>query len=215
MDAIRDLKQGFLPIEAGSQRLQHLTSEHMRLHKAVYGDALVKPKHHWQLDIAAQIASDCCVLDCFLIERHHCMVKRIADHVKNTSRFEKSVLSGVLNVLSRRMQDASDIAGLRGTSKKLPGSANVFVAARCECYSAQISIDDFVVEDDVVGRVTACLLEDSTVKVVVDTMTRLRSVSAQSDVWVWDGGQEVWQAQHVQQILAARAEEDGIVVVLR
>ena len=143
------------------------------------------------------------------------MVKRIADHVKNTTRFEKSVLSGVLNVLSRRVQDASDIAGLRGTSKRIPGFANVFVAARCECYAAQISIDDFVVKDAIVGKVTACVLEDSTLHVVVDTMTRLRSVSAQSDVWVLDGGQEVWQAHHVQQVLAARAEADGIVVVLR
>ena len=104
---------------------------------AAYGNALIKPKNHWQMDMPDQIAQDGCVLDAFLIERTHLKVKVIAENIRNTTCFEKSVLSGVLNCDFRRITEATDIAGLRGASAPLPGYPGVVVADRLEFFTLQ------------------------------------------------------------------------------
>ena len=52
-------------------------SDHMRKHLAAYGDANIKPKHHWMFDVAEQLATHPCVLDAFITERLHLRVKAI------------------------------------------------------------------------------------------------------------------------------------------
>ena len=38
-------------------------------HVAAYGNGSIKPKHHWNADLAGQIVRDNVVLDLFVIER--------------------------------------------------------------------------------------------------------------------------------------------------
>ena len=138
VDLILLCKRGFIEPGDASNRLRTATARHLRLHLAAYGDGLIKPKHHWQMDMPSQIAQDGCVLDAFLIERTHLRVKEIAEHVKNTSLFEKSVLSGVINCHFRRVCQASDTAGLRGGIATLPGYPEVLVADRLEFFLLQV-----------------------------------------------------------------------------
>ena len=100
------------PADAAKQ-LRIATAKHLRLHLAAYGPSGVRPKHHWMLDIADQICRDGLLLDCFVIERKHLHVKAVAEHVRNTSVFERSVLAGVTNVQLQRAKEASEVC-LRG-----------------------------------------------------------------------------------------------------
>jgi hypothetical protein len=62
----------------GWQQLQDTTVRFYQLHKEAYGTELFKPKHHWQLDVPEQIGRDGLVLDAFVVERMHLVVKSVA-----------------------------------------------------------------------------------------------------------------------------------------
>lgn len=140
VDLIMSCKHGMIQPGDASRELKAATAAHMRLHIAAYGEGLIKPKNHWQMDVPAQIAEDGCIVDAFLIERTHLKVKAIADHIKNTTMFERSVLSGVVNCHFRKVTEATDIAGLRGSSAPLPGFPGVLVADRLEAFTLQVGI---------------------------------------------------------------------------
>lgn len=68
------------PTDVGPQ-LQSALAKHLELFKLAHGVSAVKPKHHWQLDMARQLPRDGVVLDCFIVERIHLQVKAIGDKV--------------------------------------------------------------------------------------------------------------------------------------
>lgn len=72
------------PVDVGPQ-LQSALAKHLELHKLAHGVRAVKPKHHWQLDMARQLSRDGLVLDCFVVERIHLQVKAIGDKVSSVA----------------------------------------------------------------------------------------------------------------------------------
>jgi hypothetical protein len=105
LDVLLAAKRGSTPAAQAAEELQGRLQRHMALHIAAYGGEGIRPKHHWNLDLPMQILRDGFVLDAFVIERSHLRVKRIADTVKNTLQFERSVLAGVLNATLNRPAD--------------------------------------------------------------------------------------------------------------
>ena len=96
LDLILELKRFARPINQGTiEELQGAMALHLRTHLAVYGDGYIRPKHHWLMDTPPQFLRDAVVLDAFVIERTHLAVKVLAEHIKNTRTFERSVLSGI------------------------------------------------------------------------------------------------------------------------
>ena len=130
------------PAEVAPQ-LKAALANHMRLHLAAHGQDHIKPKHHWQMDIPDQLIKDGVVLDTFIIERTHLLVKGIADKVDNTSSFERSVLAGIINVMCNRAEPASLNFGvgsaLFGRMAQLPGDHEVVVADRLSVFSLQVA----------------------------------------------------------------------------
>ena len=122
--------------------LMQACREHLRLHKAAYGTEFLKPKHHWLLDIPAQFFRDDIVLDAFVIERLHLAVKGVAENIKNTTAFEMSVLSGLLNVQFRKaanaMDGSADGSPLQCLSGNLRRIGHVDVAAHMSFLSLQV-----------------------------------------------------------------------------
>ena len=102
-------------------------SHSCRLHQIAYGSVCIKPKHHWMMDIPAQLVRDQCVIDAFIIERTHLVVKGIADNVRNTSCFEQSVLSGVT---TRAFENAAVAKAGDGLVGRCAPSARL---PRCAC----------------------------------------------------------------------------------
>ena len=66
-------------------------------HLAAYGDTHIRPKHHYLWHIVDQPLADGFWLDCFTHERKHQCTKDCAQSIENTTGFEKSVLTTVLN----------------------------------------------------------------------------------------------------------------------
>jgi hypothetical protein len=135
-------KRGMLHLGDAGARLKAASENHLRLHIAAYGTGFVVPKHHWQLDVADQLGRDGCVLDAFIIERLHLVVKAVAEPVKNTSCFERSVLSGVLNLSFHHIRKQQPMNGLGGRVRQWPGMPSVLVSTRLKILAMQA--DNFV-----------------------------------------------------------------------
>lgn len=92
IDAVLRVKRGIDAPAVAVPALRTALSRHLELHKAAYGDQYIRPKHHWMLDVPDQVIKDGMVLDAFVLERHHSLVKAVADHIDNTVNFERKVL---------------------------------------------------------------------------------------------------------------------------
>ena len=91
VDAILVVKNQNEGYRAVADALQSLAEKHMAAHVAAYGTEFLKPKSHWSFDIAVQAARDYRIFDAFALERMHLRVKRVSQHVKNTTAYERSV----------------------------------------------------------------------------------------------------------------------------
>lgn len=130
LDLLLSAKRGALPSHEAAARLESASAEFLELHKMAYGTRHIKPKHHWAMDLPAQLRRDRCVLDAFIIERIHLQVKGIAEHVKNTQVYERSVMAGICNLQERRLATAFGESGLEGRQAEWPAALGVLVANR-------------------------------------------------------------------------------------
>lgn len=78
-----------------------------RLHLEAYGRRHIRPKHHYMFHMLRQPTEDKIWLDCFVHERKHQLTKGLAEVVRNTSDFEKSVLLAVLNATVENLRTVS------------------------------------------------------------------------------------------------------------
>ena len=194
-------------------QLQAALVDHLQLHKTAYGTDNIRPKHHWQLDMCKQLSRDKCVLDAFIIERMHLIVKAIADNVRNTKSFEASVLAGVLNTTIEARKDYVGTTSLHGKRWKVPGF-NLAVASRAlTMCSAHVGVGDVVFRGEAAGRVVACIQECGAFLVLVDSWTKLGQIATQSCKWNPSGERVAWLAEHVESALAWYSVPDGVVVV--
>lgn len=130
IDLLLLAKRGVAASGEVAEALARASAEHLELHKAAYGTAHLRPKHHWVMDVPAQLRRDGLVLDSFIIERIHLQVKSIAEHIRNTSCYERSVLAGVLNLQAKRLSKALQQVGLEGRQVLWPGTQDVLVSDR-------------------------------------------------------------------------------------
>jgi hypothetical protein len=190
-------------------------SHFRRLHQIAYGSVYIKPKHHWMMDIPAQLVRDQCVLDAFIIERTHLVVKGIADHIDNTRCFEQSLLSGICTQAFEYAAVAEAGDGLVGRCAPLPGFPGVHVADKLSVLNIEVSVDDIIVRGADAGVVVACALEVGRLLVVVDLLVQTGIRSSHTAVFQSAGQQDVWRASDVGHCLAWYNQPDGSFVVIR
>ncbi len=219
LDLIMSAKRGEVPVSAVATKLRSVTSTHLALHIRCYGTDRVKPKHHWAADIPDQLERDQLVLDAFVVERMHLDVKSVAEHCRNTTRFERSVLSGVLNKHFRALTDHASFAGLRGRVGQLPGEPHLFVGDAMEFDGQKTSACDLVFGgggDRVVGQVVACIadVDSMTLAIVVDLLQFVGPLSDHSSTWRLTDTRAVWAASGIELPLAWYIGVDANVVVV-
>jgi hypothetical protein len=219
LDLIMSAKRGEVPVSVVATKLRSVTSTHLDLHIRCYGTDKIKPKHHWAADIPEQLERDQLVLDAFVVERMHLDVKSVAENVKNTSRFERSVLSGVLNKHFRTLTETAAFAGLRSQVVQLPGVPHLFVADAMELDGQKTSAGDLVFgggEERVVGQVVACIadIDSMTLAIVVDVLQFVKPFSDHSSTWRLTATRAVWDASGIELPLAWYIGEDANVVVV-
>ena len=215
IDVILDIKAGVLGIQDGAAKLEAAVRRHLELHLAVYGDDRVIPKHHWMLDVPGQILRDGLLLDAFVVERTHLHVKRVAEHAKNTTNFEKSVPASLLSATS---QD-KPIGGeqLLGRTAPWPGAPTIQVADRLEVWGTTVACDDVVVNGGQCGIVRACCLDRGDLLVLVQPLSEQMAISQHCATYIVAAASDLvaWPATSVRLTLAWRFRPDGSMLVVR
>lgn len=216
VDLILHCKRGLASVEESVPRLQAALQLHMEAHQRVHGKGYLKPKHHWLLDVPPQILADGCVLDAFVIERMHLRVKAVAQHVKNTSVYERSVLCSLLTSTLRDHEQPFGKARLVGRTAVLPGHApTVWVADRMEVFDYELAVDDVVFRLGAPATIVACLQQEDDMLVLVRLLSLADTVTHHCRCWVHSEVEELWDAGEAVHALAWRTKSDGQLLVVQ
>ena len=199
--------------EAAAQ-LEQATGRYLRLHQEAYGTVLLKPKHHWLLDIPAQLRRDGMVLDAFVIERQHLMVKGVAEHVKNTALYEVSVCSSVLSLQLQETDDDALFDGLIGRTSRLEGFPKAAVANSLTFGCTVTKVGELITRAPDAGVVVACALEGAALFVIVALTVKVADVTPTAVRLRRTEQLAFWRAEEVRATLGWRPEADGTTLLL-
>lgn len=187
--------------------------EHLDKHLAVYGDAYFRPKGHWLQDVPAQFAVDGFVLDAFVVERLHLRVKQVAEPIKKTTSFERSVLQALLS-LTFRDKDLVPQFGLLGRTAVLRGT-QARVADRGLVNGVEVRVGEVVVKEELLGAVAALVEEDDAFSLLINPLEVVRAVCDSASLCRTSLETVVWQAVGVQPAVAWMPQRDGLLVICR
>ncbi len=214
LDMILSLKRGLRRIDPRSvSELEDILGQHLTQHVAVYGDRNVRPKHHWLLDCPQQFLRDAIVLDAFVIERGHLDVKAIAELVKNTRAYERSVLTGVLCNALQDSRGNRFAVGLVGRTAVVPGGGFV-VADRAAANFQEFAVGEMVVQGDSTGMIKACAEEAGDLFFLVLPFRLLEQHAPGCGTFAEGDGLVVWEPNDVCHALAWRHRSDGSMFVV-
>ena len=215
VDTLVAAKNGLMTAADAADVLETIAANFLQLHQATYGTASVKPKHHWLLDLAAQIRRDGLVVDAFVIERQHLLVKGVAEHIDNTSEYESSLCSSVLTLQLQEGNDDAFFNGLIGQTSLLEGFAATRVASKLTYGCMLIRAGDFICRGDEAGVVAGCALEGTTLLLIVSLAVKVRDVTPSAVRLRRTEDIAIWMAADVRQCLAWRHYPDDTTVLLK
>ena len=195
------VKQGRIPMRRGARMLREAHSGHLEQHLASYGSDFVIPKHHMMFDVADQWEIHSAVIDAFVVERLHLRVKHVAEHIRNTTVFERSCLSSLINSHISSLEGHRFGDSLIGNLRRFPGFG-ASVASQMTVLGLVTTVGDIVLLNGIAGVVRACVLEDNVFMAIVETCVKIANVSEHSDRWRRGGAIEAWPADA---LLAASA----------
>lgn len=215
LDVIVLAKRGLVPVPEAQHALARAVPGFLRAHIAVYGTSHLVPKHHWLLDIPPQLGRDAMVLDCFVVERTHLVVKRTADQVKNLQHFETAVLRGVTNSTFASAAEAVDGDHLQGPCAPMPGFPMAHVADKMRIGAFEVSIHDIVLRGPECGTIAACVSEAGQFFVIVDVMAVIERIGSQTVRVRPTTTKALWQSTGVEHVAGWKAQADGSILVVR
>ena len=206
---------------ATSETLLQAVQSHMRAFQDAYGVGEIKPKHHYELHVPAQVRRDGLLLDTYVQERKHQLIKHCAEPVDNVRSLEKTTLARVLQEQLRELERPGWTAGLLGRQQPFPelaefmGASHATSAPRLRTLDGvMVGLNDIVWAQGALAKVRVCAQCGDEVVLVVNYMTDLRPTTE----WAWEGGvagaPSVVPARNVQQTHCWTAKENGVIVVL-
>lgn len=163
-------------------RLLAAVCHNLQLVIATYGSDWLKPKHHYMMHIAYQIARDACVLDAFVLERSHLVVKMIANNLKKLAGFESSLLAVCQLHQESHLQTLELQDGLRGTQEYY-ALWGCDVATVMEKGGLRITAGDVVTTASGAGFVRGCLKVGDDLQLLISPMTFSRRLTPFSREW--------------------------------
>lgn len=200
--------------------LRTSTATHLRSHCETYGTGAVVPKFHYMLHQAGQMACDLpFVIDMFVLERHHLLMKDVARWVHNKTLYSRSVLTEyVVRLLEITTQSGFTLLPdcLLGKPEPLPDHAGVVVAGDFVVDGTQWGANEFAFFGDAAGRVMCGLQDrsdpDGVVYAVVTELERCH-VGVTYSIWK-DVGKPptVVEGRDIETVSAWYFREDRIVL---
>ena len=223
VDILLDCKRGRLGMATASRQLKAAVARHLQLHVAAYGKDYLKPKHHWNLDVAEQLGlGDPFMVDAFMLENLHRRAKTVTRRVDDTRRFERSALAGVLSAhRNSLLDDVCPDNGLLGKTEVHPDRPLARIGNRLQQEGLQVSVGDIVVKlgragEGVLaaGRVEACISEAGSLYVMVLEMAFVRRQGSHGIVFSGYSRRIVWPAEWVDVPVCWLDAVDGWLVVM-
>jgi hypothetical protein len=179
-----------------------------------YGGCHLKPKHHWMMDVGPQVRRDRMILDAFVVERQHLLVKAVAEPIRNTLQYEVSVMSSLLNVQIKTVRELDLSDKLVGRTSQLEGMPGVLVANKMAIHSFTVTVDEVVLKGLEAGVVLACAREGLELFCFVAPMVKLVQVTEQAAKFRRTATLAIWRAADLQHCIAWKEDADGAVLVL-
>jgi len=185
LDVLLSAKKGKINTGALDAKL----SRHLAAHKLAYGDQFLKPKHHFAFHNALQLTRDHFMLDCFVHERKHQVLKHAGSLIKNTRVFERLVSSRALLEQCRQLQSLVVEDGLVGKAAEcdvVARSLGVPIAsiAKClQCKGHTHAVGDLVLVDDQAAYVRSCVSTKNALFLLVQMLQRTEQISPSSSKW--------------------------------
>ena len=159
-------------------------------HRAAYGMEHIKPKHHYAMHNALQAERGDLVLDCFVHERKHQVLKRAATPIKNTVNFERSVLARALLEQCRQLQALAGPRCLVGDSvldmgvAVAWGAAEATLARGVRFEGLQVKVGDLVFYGHSgAGFVRGCAQSQGSFALLLEPMSRA-AIGVGNSRWV-------------------------------
>ena len=143
--------------------------------------------------------------------------KGVAEHCRNTTAFEKSVLSSLLNVVFDNAEHSTGSGDtLLGRHAELPDCPGVVVADRADINSFEVTRGDAVSRAGEVGLVVGCTMEDNIVGVLVETTRLIQRRATHTSLVERTGVHAAWHSSGISLCLAWKGvSETELLVVLR
>ena len=169
------------------QELQHEIALHQRLFVEAYGVDEVIPKHHRAFHLPGQLLRDKQLIDCFVHERKHKIIKGQAGSITNTKSYERTTL---LRVIVQQMVNmpttfANSILGRVEPFPELGlGAANISCELRFE--GLHIFEGDLLVVDDSVVIVIGCLEVSGNLCICCDLLEEVERDTPTSAIFLPD-----------------------------
>ena len=187
VDQIQDGKlRGRAAERAFHDELEELAKAWMVAHREAYGDHALKPKSHWVFDVVMQIRRDRQILDCFVVERMHLRIKRIAETVNRLPDFEKTIISRYACLHEKMLKEkgACSEMALVGATFALEEFPGIRFADACRWQACIFEAGDRVMWEDGAGSVVACGEDaDGRIFALVEQYDFVARRSRHSAVW--------------------------------
>ena len=216
VDLLLSAKRRLVPPEQAAVDIGTACERFLSSHLEVYGEDLVRPKHHWLLDIASQVRHHGMILDAFIIERQHLLVKALAEHIRNATVFEVSCMA---SVVTRQLQasrgELATVDGIVGNATVLPGEPGTWIAEKLAIFGVEVSVGDVVHRGGDVGLVKACAEAHGTLAVYVEVLDLIAAVTDTAGKHAFTGRLELWSASEIVLRTAWRMRPDGNIFVCR
>jgi len=191
--------------------LQIAISDSITSHIAVHGTDKIVPKHHRMQHIPSQIRRDGFVLDCFVIERLHLVVREVLGNVHNPVDMEGSLLRGICVKQMIALKNTI-LQGLIGNTAPLRDFPLATIATRMRFCGMDVSAGDVVTRNASAARVTACAAEGNRLFVIVESW-QAAGFDAQSQRWRRTGNVQAWPAEEIELAPAWYADGEDVVVL--
>lgn len=173
-----------------AEQLQLALKTHLESHILAYGEEHLVPKHHFSLHHPSQLVRDGVLLDCFVHERKHQVLKHCGGQVKNTRVFERSVTGRVLLEQRRQLRGLLIEDALVGHQCSAPDVAKQLgvdsaTVGKCIQYrGVHFSVGDVVLFGGACGGiVNGCAESIGSLYLIVDQLQLVEQCTASSSKW--------------------------------
>ena len=181
---------------ADCTQLTELQRRHTHAFVRAYGVENVRPKHHYALHLPAQYRRDRFVLDTFVHERKHRVIKAAFTHLVTLQTFERDGLARVTQEQTAALKDPGCffVQGLLGKTEDASevlgtalGSREVLVGQAVQYRSRKLTCNDIILAHAQAAVILACCLADGEPVVLVQAHRHLGKYGF-ADKWERTGG---------------------------